>query len=87
MLIKEGSITESLFDYKDGKIQKGLGIGIPEFDKYISFKPAEFTIILGHDNVGKTFWFFWYALCISSHHGITWTVWSGENKAWQIVRS
>lgn len=86
MIIKEGSITEDLLNYHQGNIQKGLGIGIPEFDEFVSFKRGEFSIILGHDNVGKTYWFFWYALALSSHHNITWTVWSGENKPWQIVR-
>lgn len=86
MILSNGAVTEDLLNYRDGNIEKGLGIDIEEFDKYVSFKRGEFTVILGHDNVGKTYWFFWYALALSSHHDITWTVWSGENKPWQIVR-
>jgi len=86
MIIESGKDLKMLHDYRDGKIQKGLGIEVPDIDRAIRYKKSQFNIILGHDNVGKTYWTMWYFLCLSSHHGITWTIWSGENKSWQIKR-
>ena len=37
MILKEGHSTQFLNDYRDGKIQKGLGLGI-ELDQYLLFK-------------------------------------------------
>jgi hypothetical protein len=87
MILPFGSATEDLLKYREGAIEEGYGVNIPELDRYIRFKKGEFNIILGHDNVGKTGWFLWYALCLSSWHGIRWTMWLGENKPWQALRN
>ena len=86
MILSNGAVTEDLLNYRDGNIEKGLGIDIEGFDKYISHKKGELYAVLGHDNVGKTFWEMWYFLALSTHHDITHTIWAGENKAYQIVR-
>jgi hypothetical protein len=74
-----------LFDYKDGKIKQGLGLDI-ELDTYLRFKPKQLNIILGHDNVGKTYWINWYFLALTTKHGLKWCIWSGENQSGQIMR-
>ncbi len=86
MILKEGHATNDLHRYKDGKIAKGLKIEVPELDRIIRYKKGQFNIILGHDNIGKTYWTMWYFLALSTHHNITWTIWTGENKSWQIMR-
>lgn len=86
MILKEGHSTKDLLAYHGGKIEMGKGIGVLDLDRHIRFKKGEFTIILGHDNVGKTYWTLWYFLCLSTHHDITWTLWLGENKSWSAIR-
>jgi hypothetical protein len=85
MILTKGHQIQYLLDYKDGKIKQGLGIGSP-MDQYIRFKPKQLNIILGHDNVGKTFFINWYFLCLSAVHDIKWIIWSGENQSGQIIR-
>jgi hypothetical protein len=85
MILPSGHSNDYLFDYKDGKIQKGLGLGI-DFDNYQLFKRRQLNIILGHDNVGKSYWFEWYMLALSSQHDLKWTVWMGENSSGQVMR-
>jgi hypothetical protein len=85
MILPSGHSNDYLVDYKDGKIQKGLGLGI-SFDENLLFKRRQLNIILGHDNVGKSYWFEWYMLALSSQHDLKWTVWMGENSAGQVMR-
>jgi len=85
MLRKPGDETEYLINYREGKIQMGLEIGC-YLDDYLRFKPKQLNIILGHDNVGKTYWINWYFLTLALKHNITFCVWSGENQKGQILR-
>jgi hypothetical protein len=85
MILNKGHQIEYLLDYKSGKIKKGLGIDCP-FDENLRFKPKQLCIILGHDNVGKTYWINWYFLSLSLKHDLKWIIWSGENQSGQIVR-
>lgn len=85
MIEPKGSQLEYLFNYKEGKIKMGLGIGC-KLDDYIRFKPKQLVFFLGHDNVGKTYFFNWYMLCLSVQHNIKWCVWSGENSSGQLKR-
>jgi hypothetical protein len=82
----KGSHLEYLNAYKDGKIKQGLGVNIPSLDKHYRHKKRELTILVGHDNTGKTFFFTWYSLCLSMLHGVKWCIWSGENGVGQIYR-
>lgn len=85
MILNSGHSTKFLNDYRDGKIQKGLGLGI-ELDEYLLFKRKQLNIILGHDNVGKSYWFEWYMLALSSQHDLKWCIWMGENSSGQVMR-
>lgn len=85
MLSSNKDSLKYLFDYKDGKIKKGLGIGCLLDDNFV-YKQGEFNMFLGLDNVGKTNWIVWYLTALSKLHGKKWCVWSGENKAGQIKR-
>jgi hypothetical protein len=85
MLLKQGDSLQYLLDVRDGKIKQGLGIGC-QLDEYLKFKPKQLNIILGHDNVGKSYWINWYFLTLALKHGLTFCIWSGENHKGQILR-
>jgi hypothetical protein len=85
LLNKSGSALQYLLDYKDGKIQHGLGIE-NGLDEYLKFKRKQINIILGHDNVGKTYWINWYFLTLALKHNLKFIIWSGENQHGQILR-
>ena len=54
MIATTDNIKEKIFDIKEGRIQEGLKIGIPDIDEYIRFKQGNFNLVIGHANVGKT---------------------------------
>lgn len=85
MILSKGTTLPYLYDYKDGKIKQGLKIGC-EFDNWYNYKQGSLDGIVGHDNVGKTFFSTWIQLVLSVQHGIKWCIWSGENKPGQLVR-
>lgn len=85
MLKTKGQELQYLLDYKDGKIKQGLGLDCM-LDDFLRFKPRQLNIILGHDNVGKTYWINWYFLSLALKHGIKFVIWSGENQYGQILR-
>ena len=85
MLIKKGSSVSYLEDFKNGKIKLGLDTGTA-LDTYLRFKRKQLNVILGHDNVGKTYFFEWYMLVLAIRHGLKFCVWSGENTHGQILR-
>lgn len=85
MLTKQGDTIQYLLDLKAGKIKAGLGIDCV-LDKFLRFKRKQVNIILGHDNVGKTYWINWYFLCLALKHGLKFCLWSGENQKGQVLR-
>ena len=85
MIIKSGSGINYLLDYKNGKIKQGLQIGC-FLDEHLRFKPKQLNIILGHDNVGKSYWITWYFLTLSLTNNLKFILWSGENQHGQILR-
>lgn len=85
MLKTKGSDIDYLLNYHSGKIKMGDGIGC-QIDDYFRQKRGELNLILGHDNVGKSYWINWFFLCqaIINNHKIL--MWSGENKTGTILR-
>ena len=86
MITRQEEINNYLQAYHNGEISKGLDTGLLKLDDSIRFKTGQLTIINGLDNVGKTVWILWYYLTLSVKHGLKWTIYSGENKAGQLVR-
>lgn len=85
MITKKGCSIDYLLDYRNGRIKQGLSIGC-EMDKFIRHKRGEMNLILGHDNVGKTYFINYYFLALSIRNGLKFCIWSGENQSGQIVR-
>jgi hypothetical protein len=85
MLTKPGDSIQYLLDLKEGKLKPGLGIDCL-LDNFLRFKCKQVNIILGHDNVGKTYWINWYFLCLALKHKLKFCLWCGENQKGQILR-
>jgi hypothetical protein len=85
MLTNNLGIQKYLEDFHAGRISEGLKIGC-ELDEFIRYKKGAFNIILGHDNLGKTYWRMWYLLCIAVKHKKKFCIWTGENQSGQVVR-
>lgn len=84
-IITKGSQIDYLLNYRNGKIKEGLKIDSP-FDEFFRLKKGELNLILGHDNVGKSYWIFYYFLNLALKHNLKFCVYAGENKAGQILR-
>ena len=84
-MLSKGIHAKYLLDYKHGKIKQGLGIDC-HLDKHIRFKPKQLNIILGHDNVGKSYFIFWYFLVLALKHDLKFCLWAGENQYGQVMR-
>jgi len=85
MIEQKRASLNTLKDYRDGKIPKGLGIGC-ELDDYVRFKYEQTNIILGHDNVGKSYWAMWYFLCLALRHDLKFVMLMDENKTYKVIR-
>ena len=85
-IVNQNEINKYLQDYHSGKITLGKDTGLAKLDDSIRFKSGQLTIINGLDNVGKTIWVLWYFLTLSVKHNLKWCIYSGENKAGQLVR-
>lgn len=85
MILPNEHSDKYLKEYHEGKISQGLGIGT-DLDNYLRFKRRQLNIVLGHDNVGKSYWMEWYFLVLATKHDISFTVWMGENSDGQVKR-
>lgn len=85
MILQNGHSSQYLQDYKDGKIKQGLKLGI-ELDKYFVHKHGQLNIILGHDNVGKSYWIEWYFLALATTHNLKFCLFMDENYHGRIMR-
>jgi len=85
MILNNGHATEYLTALKDGKITKGLGLGIAS-DEYFLFKRKQLNIVLGHDNVGKSYFMEWYFLALALKHELKFCLYMGENSTGQVMR-
>lgn len=83
--MSKGNEVKYLLDYKHDRIKKGYPIN-SDFDKYWLHKNKTLNIILGHDNVGKSIWIFWYFLNLALRHDIKFCLYAGENSKGQILR-
>jgi len=80
------SSLNTLDKIRTGNVERGLGIGVEEFDQRLLFKRGQFNMGIGHDNVGKTDLIMWYYVCLSKLHGIKHCIFSSENKPYSLLR-
>jgi hypothetical protein len=75
---------ETVLAFKEGKIPMGLGIGVAEVDKFLSWKPNNFSVTLARDNVGKTFFKLWYYCVLAKKHGLRYNIIAKESDTWVL---
>jgi hypothetical protein len=85
MILKDGHSTKYLEDYKNGLIPVGKGLGC-QLDEYLLWKDSQLNLILGHDNVGKTYFIEWYFLANAINNGLTSTLFMDENYHGKVMR-
>lgn len=85
MILKDGHSLQSILDYKNGLIPKGLGLDI-YFDEFFVHKQGQLNFALGHDNVGKTYFMEWYFLALATNHNLTFTLFMDENASYKVIR-
>lgn len=86
MLAQLKDIQKNILDVKYGRVKEGLKINIPEFDEHIRFKPANFNVIIGHANVGKTTVILYLMCMYTIKHNIKWLIFSSENTSTSVAR-
>jgi len=86
MIVNHRSSDEFLEFSRLDKIPLGLGLGI-DLDVNLRFKRASFNIVLGHANVGKTYWVLWYLLCLAKKHQLKHLIYSAENSVNGLKRN
>jgi len=80
-ILKDNYQDEELESFFDGSMPMGIGINC-DLDKHLLFKRGQFNLILGNDNVGKTFFLIWYMCMLSIKSGLKWTMYCSENEVW-----
>lgn len=63
---------------RQDKVPQGEGINC-QLDNNLRFKRGKLNMILGHANVGKTYWVFFYLLCLSKLYNHKHLIYSAEN--------
>jgi hypothetical protein len=86
MIVNHRSSDDFLELSRLDKIPLGLGLGI-DLDINLRFKRASFNIVLGHANVGKTYWVLWYLLCLAKKHNLKHLIYSAENSVNGLKRN
>ena len=86
MIINNRDNDEFLELARQDMIPLGLGIN-NNLDNNLRFKKSSFNIILGHANVGKTYFVLWYQLALSHLHGLKHLIYSAENSVNSLKRN
>ncbi len=78
-LVDRTAVDDKLMDYIVNGAVEGLKVGLPEVDEFFRYKENNFTVFLGHDNVGKSTLVWWLTVVASVKHGWKWIIYSPEN--------
>lgn len=84
MILENGAGKETLTAFKEGRLETGLGLGLPSVDNYLSYKKNNFVVLAGHANVGKTYWLLWYYMMLTIKYGLKFCIYSSENEIWVL---
>ena len=86
MIVNHRQQDDYLELLRQNKIPQGLGIGC-NLDNHIRFKRASFNCILGHANVGKTYFVLFYLTALSKVHNLKHLIYSAENTIESLKRN
>jgi hypothetical protein len=85
MIVSIKEILNTLNQVRTGEYKEGLKTGIDELDKHFRFK-RQFSVILGHSNVGKTQTMLYLMFLYTLRHNIKWLIFSSENQPYQLFK-
>jgi hypothetical protein len=71
---------------RQDKIPQGKGLGIA-LDNNLRFKEGKLNMILGHANVGKTYWVLWYLTALSVNYSHRNLIYAAENTVHGLKRN
>ena len=86
MLINYDDQIDKLIKVRKGETQEGFKLDIPQIDEYFRFKKANFNLILGHANAGKTTITLYLMLLYTVAHKFRWLVFSSENDPHTMIK-
>lgn len=72
--------------YKNNEFEIGKTTGHKNLDTYFLFKEGVTNVVLGHANVGKSYFMWWLMVLSAILHKWKWIVFSSENKSHQIKK-
>jgi len=78
-MLTPSDATLELDDIRLGNIEPGYKIGVEKFDSHVVFKRAQFNMVNGHDNTGKTDVVLWYFVNLAKQHNMKFNIYSSEN--------
>lgn len=85
-LVDKIAMDRKMMDYiKFGEVE-GAAIGMKHLDEHVRLKENNFSVVLGHDNVGKSTVVWWLAVAAACLHGWKWIIYSPENKTYKIKK-
>lgn len=86
MIVDHRKQDEYLELLRQDKIPQGKGLGI-HLDNHLRFKEGKLNMILGHANVGKTYWVLWYLTALSNKYGHKNLIYAAENTVHGLKRN
>jgi len=86
-LIDRNETDEKMMDYIINGATMGLPVGLKELDDYFRFKENNFSVFLGHDNVGKSTLVWWLTVVSAIKYGWKWIIYSPENDIPKIKKN
>lgn len=78
------TFSDDVNDMYVNGVDRGVGIGLTNFDKLLRFVPGYITVITGIPNMGKSDWLDQIALMLSIEHNWKFAFYSPENKPTKI---
>jgi len=78
-LASEEETNDYVIKKRNNTFKVGLSTGFPKFDEYWRYKDAQFEMVLGHDNSGKTIVTLYMATLDAMMHGTKYAIYAGEN--------
>lgn len=71
---------------RSGSLPEGMSVGHRDIDEFLRFKTAQFNIVHGLANVGKSTWMWFMAAVSAIAHGWRWVIYTGENDYEFVMR-
>lgn len=78
-LVDRNEVDRKMMDIINNGIEVGKPVGLKYLDDYFRLKENNFSVFLGHDNVGKSTLVWWITAVAAAKYGWKWIIYSPEN--------